>query len=41
MIDKKPADYIVTQWLLDPQPQGFISKQSVPVHVELASKYLA
>ena len=33
--DKKPyADYIVTQWLLDPQPIiDFISKQSVPVHV--------
>ena len=27
-------DYIVTQWLLDPQPIiDFISKQSVPVHV--------
>jgi len=35
MIDKKPyADYIVTQWLLDPQPIiDFISKQTVPVHV--------
>ena len=35
MIDKKPyADYIGTQWLLDPQPIiDFISKQSVPVHV--------
>ena len=35
MIAKKPyADYIVTQWLLDPQPiVDFISKQSVPVHV--------
>ena len=35
MKDKKPyADYIVTQWLLDPQPIiEFISKQSVPVHV--------
>ena len=35
MIDKKPyADYIVTQWLLDPQPIiDFVSKQSVPVHV--------
>ncbi len=35
MKDKKPyADYIVTQWLLDPQPIiDFISKQSVPVHV--------
>ena len=35
MKDKKPyADYIVTQWLLDPQPiVEFISKQTVPVHV--------
>ena len=35
MEDKKPyADYIVTQWLLDPQLIiDFISKQSVPVHV--------
>ena len=35
MKDKKPyADYIVTQWLLDPQVIiDFISKQSVPVHV--------
>ena len=35
MKDKMPyADYIVTQWLLDPQPIiDFISKQSVPVHV--------
>ena len=35
MNDKKPyADYIVTQWLLSPQPIiDFISKQSVPVHV--------
>ena len=35
MIDKKPyADYIVTQWLMDPQLiVDFISKQSVPVHV--------
>ena len=35
MNDKKPyADYIVTQWLLDPQLIiDFISKQSVPVHV--------
>ena len=33
--DKKPyADYIVTQWLLDPQPIiDFISKQTIPVHV--------
>ena len=35
MKDKKPyADYIVTQWLLNPEPIiDFISKQSVPVHV--------
>ena len=35
MKDKKPyADYIVTQWLLNPQAiVDFISKQSVPVHV--------
>ncbi len=35
MDDKKPyADYIVTQWLMDPQLIiDFISKQSVPVHV--------
>ena len=35
MIDKKPyADYIVTQWLLDPELiVDFISKQTVPVHV--------
>ena len=35
MNDKKPyADYIVTQWLLNPQLIiDFISKQSVPVHV--------
>ena len=35
MKDKKPyADYIVTQWLLDPQPIiDFISKQTVPVHI--------
>ena len=35
MNDKKPyADYIVTQWLLDPQLIiDFISKQTVPVHV--------
>ena len=35
MKDKKPyADYMVTQWLLDPQPIiDFISKQSIPVHV--------
>tara|TARA_B100000929_G_scaffold22173_1_gene16703 strand:- start:886 stop:1614 length:729 start_codon:yes stop_codon:yes gene_type:complete len=35
MTDKKPfADYIVTQWLLNPDPiVKFISKQSLPVHV--------
>jgi len=35
MQDKKPfADYIVTQWLLNPDPiNKFISKQSLPVHV--------
>ena len=35
MKDKKPyADYIVTQWLLDPQKIiDFISKQTIPVHV--------
>ena len=35
MTDKKPfADYIVTQWLLNPEPiVKFISKQSLPVHV--------
>ena len=35
MKDKKPfADYIVTQWLLNPEPiNKFISKQSLPVHV--------
>ena len=35
MIDKKLyADYIVTQWLLNPQPViDFISKQTIPVHV--------
>ncbi len=35
MKDKKPyADYIVTQWLMDPQLIiDFISKQSVPVHI--------
>ena len=35
MNDKKPyADYIVTQWLLNPQPiVDFINKQTVPVHV--------
>ena len=35
MKDKMPfADYIVTQWLLDPKPiNNFISKQTLPVHV--------
>ena len=35
MKDKMPfADYIVTQWLLDPKPiNEFISKQTLPVHV--------
>jgi|TARA_B100000700_G_scaffold120725_1_gene135586 methylenetetrahydrofolate reductase (NADPH) len=35
MNDKKPyADYIVTQWLLNPQSIiDFISKQTLPVHV--------
>ncbi len=35
MKEKKPfADYIVTQWLLNPQPiTEFISKQKLPVHV--------
>ena len=35
MKDKMPfADYIVTQWLLNPDPiNKFISKQSLPVHV--------
>ena len=35
MTDKKPfADYIGTQWLLNPDPiTKFISKQSLPVHV--------
>ena len=35
MKDKKPfADYIVTQWLLNPDPiNNFISKQTLPVHV--------
>ena len=41
MKDKKPyADYIVTQWLLDPQLiVDFISKQSVPVHVGIFCTY--
>ena len=35
MIDKKPyADYIVTQWLLNPDLiSKFIAKQTLPVHV--------
>ena len=35
MADKKPfADYIITQWLLNPDPIAkFISKQNLPVHV--------
>ena len=35
MKDKKPfADYIVTQWLLNPDPiNKFISNQNLPVHV--------
>jgi len=35
MIDKKPfADYIVTQWLMEPKPIiDFVSKQIIPVHV--------
>ena len=35
MREKMPfADYIVTQWLLDPKPiSDFISKQTLPVHV--------
>ena len=35
MKDKIPfADYIVTQWLLDPKPiANFISQQTLPVHV--------
>ena len=35
MIDKKPfADYIVTQWLMEPKPIiDFVSKQTMPVHV--------
>ncbi len=35
MKEKKPfADYIVTQWLLNPKPiKEFIAKQSLPVHV--------
>jgi len=35
MIDKKSyADYIITQWLLEPEPIiNFISKQTLPVHV--------
>jgi len=35
MRDKKPyADYIVTQWLMEPEPIiKFVSKQTIPVHV--------
>ena len=35
MKDKKPyADYIVTQWLIEPDPIiKFVSKQTIPVHV--------
>jgi len=35
MRDKKPyADYIVTQWLMEPKPViKFVSKQTIPVHV--------
>ena len=35
MRDKKPyADYIVTQWLMEPEPViKFVSKQTIPVHV--------
>ena len=35
MRDKKPyADYIVTQWLMEPEPIiKFVSKQMIPVHV--------
>nr|ABZ06328.1 putative methylenetetrahydrofolate reductase [uncultured marine microorganism HF4000_008G09] len=35
MSDKKPyADYIVTQWLMEPEPIiKFVSKQTIPVHV--------
>jgi methylenetetrahydrofolate reductase (NADPH) len=35
MMDKKPyADYIVTQWLMEPEPIiKFVSKQTIPVHV--------
>ena len=34
MKDKKPyADYIVTQWLMEPKPViKFVSKQTIPVH---------
>ena len=35
MRDKKPyADYIITQWLMEPEPViKFVSKQTIPVHV--------
>ena len=39
MKDKKPyADYIVTQWLMEPDPIiKFVSKQTIPVHVGITS----
>ena len=38
MRNKKPyADYIVTQWLMEPEPIiKFVSKQIIPVHVGIA-----
>jgi len=38
MRDKKPyADYIVTQWLMEPNPIiQFVSKQTIPVHAGIA-----
>ena len=38
MRDKKPyADYIVTQWLMEPNPIiQFVSKQIIPVHAGIA-----
>ena len=38
MKDKKTyADYIVTQWLMEPEPViKFVSKQTIPVHVGIA-----
>ena len=39
MIDKKPyADYIVTQWLLDPQPIRFYIKTKCQFMLELLVK---